>query len=125
MEPHMTDKQIITLSTGVITLTVTFLEKIVPPSSPAMGRTVPWTMFVAWVAFGAAIQAAIVTLGAVTGTMDAIDRKANGLSTNSQQDLAVTSLASGRNVTIPAIVMALTFAAGEILTIATGFLLLP
>jgi hypothetical protein len=38
--------------------------------------------------------------------MDAGDRKANGSATNRQGDLAVTLLAAGSNVTIPAIVMA-------------------
>jgi heme A synthase len=74
-----TTKQIITLATGVIALTVTFLEKIVQPQSGSAGRIVPWTMFAAWVLFGLAILAAVITLGAVTGTLDAIDRKMNGI----------------------------------------------
>jgi hypothetical protein len=75
-----TTKQIITLSTGVIALTVTFLEKIVQPVAPSGSRSVPWTIFGAWIVFGLAIVAGVATLGAVSGSLDAMDRKQNGLS---------------------------------------------
>jgi hypothetical protein len=119
-----TTKQIITLATGVIALTVTFLEKIVQPQAGAAARTVPWTMFAAWIAFGFSILAAVVTLGAVTGTLDALDRKSNGLPLSSEQEVAVNALSSGLNVRAPATVMSLLFIGGMALTIATGFLLL-
>ena len=75
-------KQIITLSTSVIALTVTFLEKIVQPQAIAGGRSVPWTMFGAWILFGLSILAVVVTLGAVARTLDAMDRRQNGLTTD-------------------------------------------
>jgi hypothetical protein len=118
-----TTKQIITLATGVIALTVTFLEKIVQPQA-VTGRAVPWTMFAAWVLFGLAILAAVITLGAVTGSLDALDRKTNGLQLNERQEVAVNALSSGSNIRIPATAMSLLFISGMTLTIVTGFLLL-
>lgn len=117
-------KQIVTLSTGVITITVTFLEKITQVTAPSGNRTVPWTLFAAWVGFGIAILAAVVTLGAITGSLDAIDRKLNGYDTSSEQERAAAALSASANVRIPAQVMSGFFLLGMILTIATGFLLL-
>ena len=118
-----TTKQIITLATGVIALTVTFLEKIVQPQTSA-ARAVPWTLFGAWILFGLAILFAVITLGAITGSLDALDRKQNGLSTTASQDAAIGSLANCSNVRIPAVIMSFVFVGGMALTIATGFLLL-
>jgi hypothetical protein len=119
-----TTKQIITLATGVIALTVTFLEKIVQPQATAAARTVPCTMFAAWVSFGLAILAAVITLGAVTGTLDVLDRKTNGLSLTEEQEAAINALSSGSNIKIPATAMLFFFIFGMTLTIVTGFLLL-
>jgi hypothetical protein len=116
-------KQIITLSTGVIALTVTFLEKITQVTVGA-SRSVPWTLFTAWISFGLAILLAIVTLGAVTGSLDALDRKLNGLLTSDTQDAAIDALCSGSNIRFPANAMCAFFFVGMAFTIATGFLLL-
>ena len=118
-----TTKQIMALSTGVVTLTVTFLEKIVQPQTTgATGRSVPWTMFAAWICFGLAILAALITLGAVTGTLDALDRKQNGLPVNAAQKKAVAALSNGPNVQWPARAMSFLFVLGMVLTIATALL---
>ncbi len=119
-----TTKQIITLSTGVIALTVTFLEKIVQPQVQGAARTVPWTMFGAWICFGVAIITGVMTLMAITGSLDALDRKQNNLATTNPQDRAISSLASGSNIRIPATAMSLSFVLAMVLTIITGFLLL-
>ncbi|WP_315830757.1 hypothetical protein [Bradyrhizobium prioriisuperbiae] len=120
-----TTKQIITLSTGVIALTVTFLEKVVQTTASGAGtRSVPWSMFVAWILFGVAILAAVATLGAITGTLDALDRKQNGLTLNDSQTQAIEDLANGSNVKTPALVMSATFILAMGFTIATGFLLM-
>lgn len=116
-------KQIITLSTGVIALTVTFLEKFTQVTAGG-SRSVPETLFAAWVLFGVAILLAIVTLGAVTGSLDALDRKLNGLKTNENQDAAIAALCASANVTRPAIGMCVFFFLGMALTITTGFLLI-
>jgi hypothetical protein len=117
-----TTKQVITLSTGVIALTVTFLEKIIQPNGGA-GRSVPYTMICAWIFFGLAIIAAVATLGAITGTLNAIDRKQNGQSLAASQKAAISKLAAGSNIQTPARVMSVFFIIGMALTIATGFLL--
>ena len=116
-----TTKQIITLSTGVIALTVTFLEKVLQPSAGTM-RSVPWSMFGAWIFFGLAILLGVATLGAITGSLNALDRKQNGLPVAEVEQKAIESLANGRNVRIPASAMALLFLAAMALTIVTGFL---
>lgn len=118
-----TTKQIITLSTGVIALTVTFLEKIVQPATQG-ARLVPWTMFAAWIFFGLTIVVGVMVLGAVTGTLDALDRRQNELPVSTSQEEAIASLANGKNIRIPARVMSFLFLIGMALTIATGFLLL-
>lgn len=79
-------KQIITLSTGVVAITVTFFDKFGMPVQN-MPRELPWTLFVAWGFFGFAIVTAIWTLGAITGTLDALDRKANGLALKKSRNL--------------------------------------
>ena len=115
-----TAKQVITLSTGVITLTVTFLEKIVQPTG-GTGRHVPLTLKVGWICFGLAIVFAVWTLMAITGSMNALDRQARNLPLTDAQSRAAERLADGANVRIPALLMLLFFAVGTALTIATGF----
>ena len=115
-----TAKQIIALSTGVIALTVTFLEKITQPTATA-ARHVPGTLKVGWICFGLAIGFAVWTLMAITGSMNALDRQARGLTMDENQKRAVEELTDGGNIRIPAWLMLLFFAAGAALTIATGF----
>jgi hypothetical protein len=55
-------------------------------------------MFAAWIFFGFAIIAGVATLGAVSGTLDAMDRRQNGLGTSPTQDEAIAALACGNNV---------------------------
>ena len=117
-----TTKQIITLSTGVITLTVTFLEKIVEPQG-GTGRHVPGTLKIGWICFGLAIAFAVWTLMAITGSVNALDRKAHQLPLNDAQKQATEELADGTNIRVPAVLMLLFFAVGTALIIATGFYL--
>ena len=112
-----TAKQIITLSTGVIALTVTFLEKFT--QSTTEGRVLPSTIIAAWIIFGLAILFSIWTLMALTGTMNAIDRRTNGLTLTKAQQDAVD--AYGDNVQVPAIAMVICFLSALGMTIATGF----
>jgi hypothetical protein len=116
-----TAKQIITLSTGVIALTVTFLEKIVQPSLASAARNVPWPLSVAWIVFGLAIVFAVWTLMALTGTLNAMDRRANGLTLSEAQQTVVD--AYGDNVQVPAVGMVLCFLVAISLTIGAGFFL--
>jgi hypothetical protein len=66
-------KQIITLSTGMVALTVTFLKDIVSPDATA-ARHVPLAMAVAWFAYVIAILAALLGLMAISGTLTHLDR---------------------------------------------------
>lgn len=111
-------KQIITLSTGVITLTVTFFDKF--GSTPTASRALPWTLFVAWGFFGLAIVSAVLTLGAITGTLDCIDKKTNGLKLDDNQENAIIAMTSGKNIRFPALAMELFFLFAMGLTIASG-----
>ena len=117
-----TTKQIITLSTGVITLTITFLEKIVQPQVET-GRHVPCTLKIAWICFGLAIASGVWTFLAITGSINALDRKALQLSLTADQQKATETLAYGTNIRIPALLMLVFFAVGTGLVIVTGFYL--
>jgi heme A synthase len=119
-----TTKQIITLSTGVITLTITFLDKIIQPATPGIPHYVPWTIFTAWIFFGLAILFGVITLGAVTGTLDALDRQQNGQAIDDAQKAAINALSQGTNVQRPARAMSVAFLIALALTICTGFAVL-
>jgi hypothetical protein len=111
-------KQLISLSTGVVALTVTFLEKIVSKDLP---RTVPTPLKWAWGGYALTILFGCMTLMAITGTLAAYDRKANGLPLNSHQVRSTEGYES--NIRIPALAMILCFVASLILTILTGIAL--
>jgi len=113
-----TTKQIITLSTGVVTLTITFYDKFNTDSAQAAGA--PWSLCAAWVLFGLCIVSALATLGAITGTLHHIDRQANGQTLTPAQLQLVNNMSDARNVRIPARIMAVLFIFGMAFTIAAG-----
>lgn len=117
-----TTKQVIALSTGVITLTVTFLEKIVQPQAGTQ-RHVPAVLQCGWISLGFAVAFALWTLMAITGTMNSVDREARQLVLNSVQKKAVQDLADGKNIKLPAMAMLIFFAIGIGLVILSGFYL--
>ena len=99
-------KQMITLSTGAVAFTVTFLDKF---TAHAAGEAIslPWALFVAWGCFGASIIFSVWTLMGITGTLlsgNVVDSKS-------------------KNVSIPAILMILAFLAAVAAMIITGILL--
>jgi hypothetical protein len=108
-------KQIITLSTGVIAIMVTFFDKFGPE------REVPWTLLVAWGFYGMAIIAAIATIGGITGTLNYLDRRANGIELDEKQSKVASDLLNGTNIKWPALVMVALFVLATGFTIATGF----
>ena len=101
-----TAKQIITLSTGVTALTVTFADKFSP--STAAELVVPLSLKLSWGAFGLTILFGVVTLMAITGTLNEIDlgKKNPG--------------AKAKNIQLPAALMVVFFLAGLGLTISSG-----
>jgi hypothetical protein len=110
-------KQIIALSTGAVAFTVTFLDKFTSHASDQI-KIVPKSLYVAWTFFGLAILAALWTLMSITGTLDALDRKANGWSlTDAQQSV---SQGASSNVRLPATIMLAMFMLAIIAMIWTG-----
>src|SRR5262245_60453105 len=84
-------KQIITLSTGAVAFTVTFIDKFHPTPRAMTGATGASTsvaatadqaqlhgLYVAWVLFGLSIGFALWYLMALTGSISALGRKENG-----------------------------------------------
>lgn len=114
-----TSKQVIALSTGALTITVTFIDKIVQPGETE--ARFPGPLKGGWIAFGIAMFFAVWTLMAITGTLNALDRKAHGLELTEVHKRATESLAEGSNIRIPAFLMLLSFFFAALLTIATGF----
>jgi len=101
-----TAKQLISLSTGIIALTVTFVEKFKPASAKV--PTVPATLQLAWGSFVFVILFGIMTLMAITGVLNNVDNAKGG------PDAFIKS------ITIPASLMILTFLLAMVLTICTG-----
>lgn len=101
-----TTKQIITLSTAMLGLTITFSKTFTPE-----GQTVslPCTLLIAWVLYGVTIFSGVWTLMAITGTL------------NNQRESPNSPDANANNIRIPALVMVLSFFLAIVFTIATGF----
>jgi hypothetical protein len=114
-----TTKQIITLSTGVVTITVTFFDKFGPAAEDGTS-TLTWTLIVAWGLYGMAILLGLVTMGAITGTLDSLDRKSNGQAMTPVQTAAAEGMSMGRNVRLPALGMSACFFLAMVLTIWSG-----
>lgn len=99
-----TTKQLLTLSTGIIALTITFSKTFaenVPPQA---------TIFLklAWLAYLLSILFGIWTLMALTGTLEPKDKSKD-----------IVSIWGG-NVTVPAGLQVLTFLAGLVLIVVFG-----
>jgi hypothetical protein len=111
-------KQVITLSTGSVAFTVTFLEKftIRPAGQPA---TIPLSLYVAWVLFGITIFFAMLNLMGITGSLESIDRKANGWTMRPNQQAAADG--GTAHLRWPAILMLLSFLFAIVAMIASGF----
>lgn len=97
-------KQIITLSTGITALTVTFAKEF----KVAGALTVPWQLKWAWIAYGATLFFAVWSLLAITGTL-------------AKSDANLAASPSDKNIIIPAVPMVLLFIAAFGLTICAGF----
>lgn len=115
-------KQVITLSTGIIALTITFLESIIQPVADG-ARTVPWSLIVAWVLFVCTVILGMATLGTITGSLNALDLKQNGQQLTPDQRAAAEALADSQNVRHPARLMMGMFALALAFTVATAFTL--
>jgi uncharacterized membrane protein (DUF485 family) len=95
-------KQLITLSTGIITITIAFSKDFLP--STVTADTKRWAMC-AWYAFLVSIVCGVWSLMALTGTLEPKAGTNNNLSIR------------GANVTLPASLQILSFLVGLLLTI--------
>ena len=101
-----TTKQIITLSTGMIALTITFAEKFTPKAGDIVASL---PLKVSWMAFGVTIAFGVWTLMAITGSVNAAMVKGD------------TPDADTPNIRIPAILMVVAFVVGIGCAIGAGF----
>lgn len=102
-----TTKQIITLSTGIMALTITFAKEFKVGSG---SLSVPLSLQFSWLAFFLAIFFAVVTLMALTGSLSQIDRS------NSVAVQRRLANCNASNIRLPAVAMILFFLAGLALT---------
>ncbi|WP_373088277.1 hypothetical protein [Sneathiella sp.] len=101
-----TTKQIVTLATGMIALSVTFAEKFKVGDGAI---TVPWQLPVSWLAFGATVFLGVWTLMAITGVV------------NTATLAGGTADANSVSIRFPAILMVLSFVIGIFFAIAAGY----
>lgn len=66
-------KQLITLATGMVALTMTFAEKLGTTTGGVV--EIPDTLKWSWVSFAVALVFAIITLMGITGTISELDRE--------------------------------------------------
>lgn len=100
-----TTKQIITLSTGIIALTVTFAKEFKPANTDL---TVPASLEYAWLFFGLCLLFGVWTLMAITGSLSQVDMDGQARDANTS------------NIRIPSVLMILCFLVGVTLTILAG-----
>jgi hypothetical protein len=110
-------KLVITLCSGAVAFTVTFLEKFTAHTE-GQALHAPLGLYVAWALFGLAILFSLWTLMAITGTLESLDRQANGWPLAEAQRLAAEGV--GGNVKIPALLMLGTFLMAVLAMILTG-----
>lgn len=111
-------KQIITLSTGSVAFTITFLDKFQIRGKDQFA-TVPLALYIAWVLFGVAILFALLHLMGITGSLESIDRKANGWSLSTHQAAAADG--GTEHLRWPGILMLAFFLFAVVAMIVSGF----
>jgi hypothetical protein len=115
-----TAKQVITLSTGAIAFTVTFLEKFKSPGKD-QALEMPAGLYICWVLFGIAIGSALWYLMALNGNISAIAKKENGWNLTPAEQLSANG--DEGNTRIPGWLMMGTFFLAVVALISVGFAL--
>ncbi len=115
-------KQVITLCTGAVAFTVTFLDKLTVLGKDDL-RHVASGLYAAWAFFGLAIICSLWTLAAITRTLVSLDRQANGWPLSESERLA--SQGDSASVQFPAFMTLATFLAAVLALIWTGVQLAP
>ncbi len=100
-------KQLITLSTAILALTITFHKDVLLNAGSGSPLILTW----AWIVYLISICLGIATLLALTGTLDPIKKAQNGSSTASIQ---------GTNIRLLSAFQILSFLAGTSLVVASG-----
>ena len=112
-------KQIIGLSTGAVAFTVTFIEKFTTGTDKTL--TAPVGLYICWSLFGVAIIFAMWYLMAVTGSIEAVDRKKNGWPMTPAQEQSANG--DSGNLKFPGVAMVLAFLAAVAAMIVVGILI--
>ena len=99
-------KQLITLATGSLALSITFTKDIIKTNVPV----VTWPLKIAWVSWLASVCFGIWTMMAVTGTIFKLTANTG----------SATPVTYGASVSIPAFLQILTFILGIALLIVHG-----
>lgn len=102
-----TSKQFISLSTGLIALTVTFADKFSAKNDGLL--VIPELLKMAWGSYALVILTGAWTLMAITGSLNTI-----GDGENENTD------ANAKNITIPAGLMVVSFVAAIVLTVLSS-----
>lgn len=98
-----TTKQLITLSTGIITITITFSKDILE-----MGKgSHTMVLITSWILFLLSIILGVWTLLALTGELEQVDKTQEG-STEENEPVREPSI-RGKNVTVPSALQILFF----------------
>lgn len=112
-------KQLITLSTGVVAITITFFKDFAA-NAPSDAKT--WMQW-SWVVYVASIVFGVWTLLALTGALGAGDPSAGGSGdtrNKSDADKGRPSIYSPA-ITLPAVLQALTFLAALVMSVVAGW----
>jgi hypothetical protein len=99
-----TTKQLLTLATGIVTVTIAFSN--VFTATPITSSAKRCLMF-SWLAFLMSVCFCILTLMALTGSLQNAEEQPKGI--------------YEKNITIPSVLQIITFLLGLILTIIFGF----
>lgn len=113
-------KLMITLCSGAVGFTVTFLDKFTT-SSQGHPAKIPFSLFIAWALFGLDIVFALWTLMAITGTLNVLDRQNNGWELLSDREREIASgQCKSEHVARPATCMLFAFLLAILAMIWTG-----
>jgi hypothetical protein len=112
-----TAKQIITLSTGAIAFTVTFLDKL-RPHAEGKALPTPISLYVSWILFGLTVGLALWHLMALNGNITAMARKENGWPLTPADELSANG--DEGNARLPGILMLLSFLASVVSLVWAG-----
>jgi hypothetical protein len=132
MEPHKSKafdfsaeltKQLITLATAIITLTVTFIKDV----AGDFDRSYSWMLIAIWIAFFLSILFGIFTLGALTGNLDPMPSKPRTKEGSEQTESIVDTqpilTINSKNILSSSRLQSVTFLIGLILACVYGYYL--